>query len=79
MTATIDKSNKWKNENVFVSSVAILSKIEEKRVDLQRTFSLFIDSLRSAKILTFKFETPYIRKIVGSEYFLISFIDLLVQ
>lgn len=48
-------------------------------MDLQRTFSLFTGPLRSTEILTFKFETPYIRKIVGSEYFLISFIDLLVQ
>lgn len=48
-------------------------------MDLQRTFSLFIGSLRSPEMLTFKLETPYIRKIVSNEYFLISFIDLLVQ
>lgn len=51
----------------------------QKRVDLQRTSSLFIGSLRSPEILTFKLETPYIRKIFSSEYFLISFTDLLVQ
>lgn len=37
----IDKSNKWKNENVFVSSVASLSKIEEETSGSPKNF-LFV-------------------------------------
>lgn len=37
----IDKSNTWKNENVFVSSVASLSKIEEKTSGSPKNF-LFV-------------------------------------